>query len=116
MNNIDNTSVGASAQASNDGKRLVVRITNVGDAGAAITLDVPSFSGVVTPTTWLLQAPVTTGSNWYPSKGADNPFYDPTRISPKRDADGVLLDTHTGTVDKLALPPFSYLVVEYARP
>eukprot|EP01043_Picozoa_sp_COSAG02_P070431 COSAG02_NODE_12469_length_1541_cov_1.079750_3_plen_77_part_01 len=77
MNNIDNASISTSAQASDDGKTITVRIANMGDTGANVTLVVPGFSGV-TPTTWLLQPPVAVGSNWWPNKAADNPYFNPT--------------------------------------
>ena len=48
--------VGASAQASQDGKTVVVRPTNSGDSAATAELVVPGFSGVSKPTTWTLQS------------------------------------------------------------
>ena len=116
MDNIDNASISASAQASNDGKTIVVRIANRGDIGANITLMVPGFSGSIAPTTWLLKPPTAAGSNWWPNKAAENPYFNPTLVSPKRNVAEVLQRDVSGSgTDTLLLPPFAYVVVEYAR-
>ena len=109
-----NATVGASAQASADGETIVVRITNQGDQAANISLAVPGFSGGKTkPVTWLLGPSVTSGSDWWPSKGSGNSPFQPTLISPQKDAASVA-PTSGGGVDVLQMPAFSYLVVEYA--
>ena len=112
--NYDNATVGASAQASDDGKTVVVRITNSGDTPAAISLSVKGFSGGATkPTTWLLEAPPLAGSTWWPDKGGTNPHDEPTLISPKRGSArvGLGLGLGAGGGDALALPPFAYEVL-----
>eukprot|EP01052_Picozoa_sp_SAG31_P054929 SAG31_NODE_14884_length_782_cov_0.975110_1_plen_143_part_00 len=115
MGNIDNASVAASAQISDDKKTVVVRITNVGDTGATIILHVPSFSGSITPTIWLLRAPVSPGSTWFPNKNADNPYYSPELVSPTRNVDGVIKRGSNAAVDELELPPFTFITVEYVK-
>ena len=98
----------------------------------------PGFTGgAVKPTTWLLQAPITVGSNWWPQKGAFNPYDNPTLISPQKNAPGVMMHLRAaaaaaggggasarsasidmaegtgGMADSLALPPFAFITVEY---
>ena len=99
----------------------------------------PGFTGgAVKPTTWLLQAPITVGSNWWPQKGASNPYDNPTLISPQKNAPGVIVPLRAaaagggggvsarsasidhmaaggGMADSLALPPFAFLTVEYDK-
>eukprot|EP01047_Picozoa_sp_COSAG01_P038337 COSAG01_NODE_3106_length_6575_cov_25.785207_4_plen_287_part_00 len=111
-----NATVGASAQASDDGQTVVVRITNQGDQAANVTLTVPGFSGSTRagPTTWLLRPLVTEGSSWWPDKGSGNTPFQPTRISPRKNSPelAALALADVGA-DVLHLPAFSYLVVQY---
>ena len=97
--------VGASAQASEDGKTVVVRLTNMGETAATAELVVPGFSGGASkPTSWTLQSPG--------DKDGANPPSDPTKISPQRGTVGVG-DGRAQSGDTVQLPPFSYVVVEY---
>jgi hypothetical protein len=104
--------IGASAQASNDGKTVVVRLTNMGMSATTVELVVPGFSGGAKPVTWTLQS---VGSDGKVDKDGANPPADPTKISPQKGgADDVLIGqgvAHGG--DTVLVPAFSYVVVEY---
>ena len=116
------TLLGASAQASDDGKTIVVRITNMDkDKPAKVELVVPGFSGDTNaaassskPTTWTLQSVGADGK--VDPDGANSPG-DPAMISPKKDSDAVGVELTVGTGasggDSLTVPPYSYVVVVY---
>lgn len=124
-----NATVGASAQASDDGKTIVVRITNMDqDTPAKVELDVPGFSGnhaaalrqrsggdsAGKPTVWTLQS---VGADGKVDPDGANPPSNPTMISPQKNsaAAGVELMVGSGTNggDMLTVPPYSYVVVVY---
>jgi alpha-L-arabinofuranosidase len=123
-NNNETLSLGASAQASDDGKTIVVRITNMDkDKPAKVELIVPGFSGDTSaaaasssskPTTWTLQSVGADGK--VDPDGANSPG-DPAMISPKKDSDAVGVELTVGTGasggDSLTVPPYSYVVVVY---
>ena len=103
--------LGASAQASEDGKTVVVRLTNMGDSATTAELVVPGFSGVAKPTTWTLQSVVAGGKV---DKDGANPPGDPTKISPQKGAAKVGMGEGVAQGgDTVEVPAFSYVVVQY---
>ena len=101
--------IGASAQGSDDGKTVVVRITNTGDSAAQIERVVPGLSGVSEPTTWTLQS-VTDGKV---DKDGANPPSDPAKISPVQGALEVGVGAGDRGGDIIQVPAFSYVVAQY---
>ena len=99
--------IGASAQASDDGRTVVVRLTNMGNTAATVEMSIPGFSGGSSkPSTWTLQSPG--------NKDGANPPSDPTKISPEKGAVRVGVgEGQEKAGDTVALPAFSYVVVEY---
>ena len=109
------STVGASAQASDDGKTVVVRITNMDQGTAAkVELDVPGFSGSGKPTTWTLQS---VGADGKVDPDGANPPGNPEMISPQKNSDAVGVELTVGGGanggDMLTVPPYSYVVVVY---
>jgi hypothetical protein len=122
-----NETVGASAQASDDGKTVVVRITNMDkDTPVKVELDVPGFSGSQAaalrsssaddvsgkPTTWTLQS---VGADGKVDPDGANPPGNPTMISPQKNSGAAELTVGSGANggDMLTVPPYSYVVVVY---
>lgn len=105
--------VGASAQASDDGKTVVVRLTNMGMSAATVELVVPGFSGGASkPVTWTLQS---VGYDGKVDTDGANPPADPTKISPQKGGADIGIGQGVANKggDRVPVPAFSYIVVEY---
>ena len=118
--NAPGQTIGASAQASDDGKTVVVRITNMGMVAANVELNVGGFthcagndsgSNAAPPETWTLQSVFANGT--VDENGANDPG-NPTAISPVKGLTEVDVGAGKGGGDSMSVPAYSYVVVEYA--